>query len=331
MQRRSIISIAGASALAGLPFAQAQQQPGRVWRIGVLSTTTPSAGPDRLGDVFQDALRELGFEVGRNLLVERRSAEGRVDRLPGLAAELVGLKVDLIFAIAAGAVLAAQKATSTTPIVMAAVLDPIEYGFAQSLARPGGNITGVSLFGYDILGKQIELLRTMIPKLSRVAVLSNPASPVPLSVAMGVLAMLPKLGVTVVSVYARTAAEIGPAFASLKVAQVEAEAIIVGFDGLFYGQRERIAELAIKARLPSMFYLRQFVDAGGLISYGESGVDTMRLVAGFVAKILGGANPGQLPIQQPTKFELVVNARTALALDLKIPAELRLRADEVVG
>ena len=264
---------------------------------------------------------------GKNLVIEWRFAEGKLESLPGLAAELVQLKVDVIVAVPSGAIGAAQKATSTIPIVMATAGDPVGSGFVKSLARPGGNITGLSTMGGDTGAKLLDLLRSVVPKLSRVAVL-DPIGSGYRTTSKSVRAALQKAGVKTLVAEAWTSQEIENAFSMM--AREKADAVIVGTVTFSTLQQRQIAELALKYRLPSMFGNRGYVDAGGLMSYGTKFTDLYHRSATYVDKILKGAKPGDLPVEQPVTLELVVNLKTAKAIGLTIPQTILLRADEVI-
>ena len=323
-RRRELVIALGVGALvAPLPsFAQLQ---GKVWRVGFLSPTSASFSSPYT-DVFLKGMRDLGYVEGKNLVVEWRFADGKLERLPGLAAELVQLNVDVIVAGGSPAISAAQKATSTTPIVMTSAGDPVGSGFVKSLARPGGNITGLSVMSGDTSAKLLELLRSVVPKLSRVAMLTPSTTYGPLS--KGVQAAAQKAGVKTLVAEASTPQEIENAFSMM--VREKADAVIVGSPTTFAQQHRQIAELALKYRMPSMFQDRVYVEAGGLISYGQKFTDNYERAATYVDKILKGATPGDLPVEQPTKFELVINLKTAKALGLTIPQSVLLRADEVI-
>ena len=273
-------------------------------------------------------MRELGYVEGKNLVIEWRFAESQNTRLPGLAAELVQLKVDAIVTASPVATKATQKATGTIPIVMGTDPDPIGNGFVKSLARPEGNITGISSLIAQIIPKHLEMLRSIAPKLSRVAMLLNPANATHSSMLQNVQITAQQVGVTIVSGQARSAEELANAFAEM--VRQKAEALIVAGDGLFNNKQRAIAELATKYRLPSVSPRREYVEAGGLMNYGPDLTEQYRRAATYVDKILKGAKPADLPVEQPTKFELVINAKTAKALGLKIPQSLLISADKVI-
>jgi putative tryptophan/tyrosine transport system substrate-binding protein len=311
---------------ANAPAVEAQQ-PQRVPRVGVLSTATQSAPPMTLQlDAFLQGLRELGFVEGETIVFEYRSAEGNPDRLAGLAAELVRLKVDCIVTAGDSPSRAAKQATSTIPIVMANTSNPIQAGLVGSFARPGGNITGLASVSVDLAGKRLELLKEVVPKLSRVAFFSDPRSP------DGSLAETEGAaraqGVQVNPLEVRSLGELEDAFRA--AAKSRTSALIIGWGGLFVTHRARIIALADKYRLPAMYPEQEYVPAGGLMAYAANTTELYRRAAVYVDKILRGAKPGDLPIEQPTMFELVVNLKTARSLGLTIPESVRLRADEVI-
>ena len=324
--RRKLLVTLGAGALAfAAPPGSFGQQQGKVWRVGFLSPTSASFSSPYT-DAFLKGMRDLGYVEGKNLVVEWRFADGKLERLPDLAAELVQLKVDIIVTAGATAISAAQKATTTIPIVMASTGDPVGSGFVKSLARPGGNITGLSNMAGDIAAKFIELLRSVVPKLSRVAMLTPSATYGPLS--KGAQAAAQKAGVKTLVAEASTPQEIENAFSMM--VREKADAVFVGSPIVFAQQHRQIAELALKYQLPSLFQDRVDVEVGGLMSYGQKLTDSYQRSATYVDKILKGAKPGDLPVEQPVSFELVVNLKTAKALGLTIPQSLLLRADEVI-
>ncbi|HEV2009300.1 MAG TPA: ABC transporter substrate-binding protein [Burkholderiales bacterium] len=273
-------------------------------------------------------MSELGYVEGRNLLVEWRFADGEYERLPRMAAELVQLKVDAIMALGPPGAIAAQKATTTIPIVFVISVDPVDAGLVKSLARPGGNITGLSNLGGDISGKHLQMLLTMVPKLSRMAVLVNPANSAHATILKNVEVAAQKAGIKVLPVKAQTPQEIESAFSTMT--KENAGAVIVALDPLFIQQGLQIAVQAAKHRLPSIFANREYAEAGGLMSYGQNQVDIYRRAAEYVDRILKGAKPGDLPVEQPTKLELFINRKTAKALGLTIPQSLLISADKVI-
>jgi len=302
------------------------QAPPKAYRIGWLSVGAPGTGGVQT-EAFKQKLNALGHLEGQNIVFDIRYAEGKIDRLPGLAAELVALKPDVIFALTTNAALAARQATATIPIVFTFVTDPVGSGIVSSLAHPGGNITGVADFGIELAAKAIEMVRAIAPKSPRAAVLmsNNPTHPPQLKVMQDAAK---SAGITLVPTTAGSLEDLEKAFASL--AKEDAGALIVLGGAPYASQREKIAELAIKNKIPTIFLTRPYVDAGGLMSYGGNVRQLYALPAIYVDKILKGAKPGDLPIEQPTKFELVINLKTAKALDLTIPQSLLLRADEVI-
>jgi len=327
MDRRTFLAGTGAVLLAS-PRASEAQQAGKVPRIGYLRSTSPSDRPPLL-DAFRQGLRELGWVEGRNIVIDYRYAEGRFDRLPDLAAELVRLKVDIIVASPTPAAAAAKNATQTIPIVMIAVTDPVGLGLIASLARPGGNVTGLSYsVGPEIIGKQLELLKETVPKVRRVAILSNPANPSqPLS-RRELKVAARSLGVQLQLLEAQGPNEFDGAFAAMATERVGA--LVVMSDSMLNSHRTRLADLAARSRLPAAYGLRENVEAGGLVSYGPSVRDLFRRSATYVDKILKGAKPADLPVERPTKFDLVINLKTVKALGLTIPQSLLGRADEVI-
>ena len=327
MNRRAFLRTLSAGLLAA-PLAAEAQQAGRVPRIGFLNLTSPSDRPSHL-DAFRQRLRELGWVEGQNIVIDYRYAEGRVDRLPDLAAELVRLKVDLIVSGGTQAATAAKNATETIPIVMIAVRDPVGTGLIASLARPGGNVTGVSGYaGLEIVAKQLELLKETVPKIRRVAILSNPANAYHQLAIREVNVAARSLGVQLQLLEARGPNEFDGAFAAM--AKERVGALLVLSDAIFGSHRTRLADLAARSRLPAAYGVRESVEAGGLMSYGPSFLDLHRRAATYVDKILKGANPAELPVEQPTKFELVINLKTARTLGVTIPPSVLARADHVI-
>jgi ABC-type uncharacterized transport system substrate-binding protein len=329
MQRRAFIG-GFASALAVAPLTIGAQPTGKVYRIGYLSIGSTSMYTRPL-EAFREGLRELGWVEGRNVYIEYRFAEGHADRLPALADELVGLKVDIIVASPTPSAQAARDATRTIPIVGLSLTEPVAIGLVPSLARPGGNITGLT-YGVDteIFGKQLQLLKETIPNLRRVAVLSHPASggpSFPLRME-SVRRAARSLDLPLQILEVREPGDFEAAFAAM--VKERADALLLSGDAMFFVHRVRLAELALKNRLPSMSTQWQWVDAGGLMAYAPSFPDQWRRAATYVDKILRGAKPADLPIEQPTKFELVINLKTAKSLGLTIPQPLLARADEVI-
>jgi putative ABC transport system substrate-binding protein len=319
--------------LATLPLGARAQQPaprpaGKVPRIGYLAFNSPLTRAELL-EAFRQGLREFGWREGQNIAIEYRFAEGQVDRLPVLAAHLVREQVELVVAAGNASVLAASKATASIPIVAIGVADPVRLGLAASLARPGGNLTGLA-FGVELasITKALQLLKEAIPAARTVAVLSNPLNPSQPDAIANLAKAGRALGLDLQFVQAGSADEIDLAIAA--AVRERAAALLVASEALFIGQRVRIAEWTAKHRLPSMHGVRENVDAGGLLSYGPSLSAQARRAGSYVDKILKGAKPGELPIEQPTKFELVVNLKTAKALGITISQSLLLRADEVI-
>jgi putative ABC transport system substrate-binding protein len=312
------------------PLAAEAQQAAKVARIGYLSTNL--AASPHLRDAFRQGLRDLGYVEGRNVVVEFRDAEGKVDRFPALAAELVALKVDVI--VAEGGTLGprvAMQATRTIPIVFAGAGDPVGSGLVTSLARPGGNVTGLSGIGPELIGKRLELLKQAVPGVDRVAVLRQPVAlgertANDMLKAADVAARA--LGVQPQFIEARDPADLGRAFSDMSSARAGALTVLPA--NMFLREHRRLVDLAAKSRLPAVYTSREFVDAGGLMSYGASQPDLFRRAATYVDKILKGAKPGDLPVEQPTKFELVINLKTAKVLDLTIPRSVLAQADEVI-
>jgi putative ABC transport system substrate-binding protein len=311
------------------PCAVEAQPPGKVYRIGYLAPGSGTGDP-RPREAFREGLRDLGWVEGKNIAIDYRFAEGRLERLPDLAAELVRLKVDVIAAATALPVMAAKNATTTIPIVMLTVADPVGRGLVASLARPGGNVTGVAYgVGTETFGKGLELLKEAVPKVRRVAVLSNPDSPGQGLMITSVESAAQSLGLELQLVEARGPTQFDAAFAAMAKGRVMA-LLVVTDPTYLSGAAARLADLAVKSGLPSMHSQRAAVEAGGLMSYGPSIVDLFRRAGVYVDKILRGAKPADLPVEQPTKFELVVNLRTAKALGITIPPSVRARADEVI-
>ena len=299
------------------------QQAGKVYRIGVLGNEN---NPPWEG--FRQGLRDLGYVDGRNVTIEWRWSEGKTDRFPALATDLVALKPDIIVASGTQAVRAAMEATSAIPIVMTTSSYPEKIGLVKSLSRPGGNVTGLSNVGPELSGKKLELLREIAPKVSRVAVFWNPASPVEPLALQELLTAAAPVSVEIQSVEVRNPDDFSAAFAAVSSSRVHA-LLALGNPINFRGRR-LIADFALRNRLPSIYDERVFVDAGGLMSYAPSFTDSFRRAATYVDKILKGAKPADLPVEQPTKFELVINLKTAKALGLTIPPLLLLRADHVI-
>ena len=328
MDRRTFIGRVS-SALLAAPLAAEAQREAKIARLGFLS---PNLGTNpHLNEAFRQGLRDLGYVEGRNVVIEYRSADGKPERFPALAAELVALKVDVIVAPSTIAALAAKQATRTLPIVFAAAGDPVRSGLVASLARPGGNVTGLSLLAPELVGKRLELLQQAIEGVGLVAALWQPGAygeRADKDTLKGAEVAARALGMRLQFVEARGPADLDRAFADMTKAR--AGALTVLPSGMFIGERRRLVDLAAKNRLPAMYQTRESVDAGGLMSYGPNLADLFRRAATYVDKILNGAKPADLAIEQPTKFELVINLKTAKALGLTIPQSLLLRADEVI-
>jgi putative ABC transport system substrate-binding protein len=323
MNRRSFLGTL-ASGLLAAPLAARAQQAGKMARIAVLGATRPEDLPQWEG--LRQGLHERGYVEGQNIAIDYRWAQGRFERLPALAAELAGLKPAVIVAFVTQSSVAARKATSTIPIVMVAVADPIGAGLVPSLARPGGNVTGNSSVSVEVTGKSLELLKEVAPERRRVAVLWNPANAVLQNqMVKEAEAASRRLGVQVQIIAARDASEIDKAFQLMT--RERAEALAVLSDPIFIAARTQIVALAVKGRLPSV---SGYADAGGLMSYGPNFYELYRGAAGYVDRILKGAQPADLPIEQANKYELVINLKTAKALGLTIPPALLQRADQVI-
>jgi putative ABC transport system substrate-binding protein len=328
--RRTVRRLATALILLFLaaPFTAGAQPRGKVYRISYVVMATPEEQVP-LSKAFDDGLRELGYVEGRNIAVERRFAMGKQERLPALAAELAQLNVDVIVTGSNPVIAAVKRATATIPVVMATSRDPVGSGFIASLARPGGNITGLtSDAGPEIQSKRLELLKEALPKTLRVALLWNPLPPGAEIYRNEVENAARKLGMNLQAVEARGRDEFEAAFAA--IARQRADAVVVLPDPIFFTARIQVVALATKHRLPAVFHAREFVEIGGFMSYGSSFADQFRRAAVYVDKILKGAKPGDLPVEQATRFELVLNLKTAKALGINIPQSIMLRADRVI-
>jgi putative tryptophan/tyrosine transport system substrate-binding protein len=327
-RRKAILTLIG---LGTVPCAAEAQQTAKIPRIGYLATNLAGSGPARLHEAFLQGLRDLGYIEGRNVVIEYRDAQGKPETLPARAAELVARKVDVIFAPGTQHALAAQQATKTIPIVFADIADPVARGLVTSLARPGGNITGLANLQTDLVGKWLELLKQAVPGLSHVAFLWEPGY-LPESAQRDLKeraeAAAKAAGVRLRFVDVRTSEDIDRAFSDMIRSRVDA--VIVWGGVMFIYERRRIADLAAKNRLPGTYTMSEFVDAGGLMSYAPNIADNFRRAADYVDKILKGAKPADLPVEQPTKFELVINLKTANALGLAIPPSVLHRADRVI-
>ena len=317
-------------ALGASPLSGFAQQPPKMSRVGFLTPRSRPIAPnhDAFSDAFTTGMRERGYIEGKNLVVEWRYVDGPSAGLADLAADLVRLNVEVIVAYGTAAVQAAQRATKTIPIVIAAAADPVSSGLVASLSRPGGNTTGLSAIAVDLSQKHVELLKTMLPKLARVVVLTNPGNSSHAAVAKNVEAAATGFGIEVIVASARTPVEIAGAFAS--AARERAGAVIVAADAFFSGQGPPLADASVKNRMPTISIYQEHVATGGLMSYGQNIADFHRQSATFVDKILKGAKPENLPVEQPTRIEFHINGKTAKALGLTIPQLLLQRADEVI-
>jgi putative ABC transport system substrate-binding protein len=328
IDRRTFLAGTGA-ALFATSFAAEAQQAAKVARIGWLAANL--AASPHLPEAFRQGLRDLGYVEGRNVVIEYRDAEGKPERLPALAAELVALKVDVIVAGGTPQALAAKQATRTIPILFPVATDPITDGLVTSLARPGGNVTGLSFLAPELVGKRLELLKQAVPGVSRVAVLWQPGGlgeRTEKDMLKGAEVAARALGVRLQFVEARGPADFDRAFSEMTRAR--ADALTVLSSSMLFNERRRLVDLAVKNRLPAVYPYREAVDAGGLMAYGANVADLWRRAATYVDRILKGTKPGDLPVEQPTKFELVINLKTAKALGLTIPPSLLGRADEVI-
>jgi putative ABC transport system substrate-binding protein len=324
MDRRAFIANLSSGVLA-VPLRVFAQQQGKVWRVGILETISTAENAANL-DAFRQGLRELGYMVGQNVIIEYRSADGRGERFPELATELVQMKVDLIVTRGTPAAMAAKNATQRIPVVMASIGDPLT--IVTSLSHPGGNVTGLSSLTSDLEAKRVELLRELVPTAARLAALYDMGNPVFAVRWTEIQAATHSMGIQVQLLDARKPEDFARLFEA--ASRQRADALVVGQDGLLQANRRLIAELATEHRLPAIYVSMDFIDAGGLIAYGPSYPDLYRRAATYVDKILRGSKPGDLPIEQPTKFELVINLKAAKALGLRIPQSLLLRADEVI-
>jgi putative ABC transport system substrate-binding protein len=329
MKRAAVRSILIAVVLLAVAVIAEAQQPKKVPRIGYLSSSDPATESSR-SEPIRQALRELGYIEGQNIATEYRYSEGKNDRLPELAAELVRLKVDIIIAGGVPLVRAAKNATKTIPIIMAGQgSDPVEAGLVDSLARPGGNVTGITNLSRELGGKRLELLKEAVPKLARVAIIHEPAAGSVGEVNEILPVAARAMGLTVRFWEVRNASDFEKIFAALNKERPDGLYVLPGGGPLMFANEKRIVDFALKSRLPSIG-TREYVDAGGLMYYGADLADSYRRVAYFVDKILKGANPGDLPVEQPTKFELVINLKTAKQIGLTIPQSMLYRADRVI-
>jgi len=325
--KRRIFAVALCTVLFALCISAHAQQPTKIPRIGLLFTATPSAAAARI-EAFRQGLRELGYVEGKNILIEQRYAEGQLNHMNELAAELVRLKVDVIVTIGPAATRPAKEATHAIPIVMGVDDDPVGNGFVASLARPGGNITGLASLAPEIGGKQLELLKEIVPRLSRVAVLGTSTQPGNAQSLREAEVAAQALAVKLQYLDVLSPKDIEPVFRT--ASNGRAEAVLVLRASIFFSHRKQIVDLAAKRQLPAMYYTTEYVEEGGLMTYGVSITDLFRRAATYVDKILKGAKPAELPIEQPTKFELVVNLKTAKRIGLTIPPNVLARADKVI-
>jgi putative ABC transport system substrate-binding protein len=325
MDRRAFL--AGAAALLAAPLAAEAQQAGKVYRVGFLGNSTAALEANLVGP-FREGLRELGYVEGQNIAIEYRWAEGQYERFPALIAELLARKVDVIVTAGTPASLAVKKATTSVPLVMVAVGDPVGTGLVTSLARPGGNLTGLISIAPDLEGKRLELLREVVPKLSHVSVLTNPANPFHALSEKQVRAAASVMRMKVHFVNVRAEPEIDHAFGM--ITRQRPDGLIMLADRVFLHNRVRIADFATRNRIPGVYAYTELVDAGALMSFGPSYPGMHKRAAYFVDKILKGVKPADLPMEQPAKFELVINLKTAKVLGLTMPQSLLLRADRVI-
>jgi len=321
--RRIGLAVVLALSVVLAPLPDEAQPAGKVYRIGFLRAGPP---PGEFVEAFQQGLGARGYIDGRNVVIEYRSTDGSFDELSRLAAELVRFNVDVILASGAPAAFAARSATTKVPIVFVSVYDPVEIGLVASLARPGGNVTGLSQTSADLGGKRLELLKELVPKLKRIAILWHPANLTNLVQKKSVEVAARTTGVEIKSVPVQDPSHFGSAFEDAR----GVDALMQMDDPLFTTHRRQLAELAVRSRLPAIYGIRPIVDAGGLMFYGADSRDLYRRAATYTDKILKGAKPADLPIEQPTKYELVINLKTAKALGLTIPQTLLLRADQII-
>jgi putative ABC transport system substrate-binding protein len=325
VRRREFITLVGAAVVVLRPLPLNAQPSGKIWRIGVLETISMALNAPNF-DAFRQSLRDLGYVEGKNLIIEYRSAEGRGERFAELTADLLRLNVDVIVTRGTPAVLAAKSATTTTPIVMAAVGEPLMV--VSSLAHPGGNITGLSGYSTDLEAKRAQLVKELVPGATRIAGLYNMGNPVVPPQWDQLRTAAQKLGVEPQLLDVRKQGDIAPAFDAASAQH--ASAVMVGVDALTQENRTLIAKLAADHRLPAIYVSKEYVDAGGLVAYGPSYPDLYRRAAIYIDKIFRGTSPSELPVEQPTKFELIINLKAAKALGLTIPPTLLATADEVI-
>ena len=322
----SLVALAASPAILMQPHAASAQQRASPRRIGLLLVARSPQHEDV--QQFRQGLRDAGYTEGRDVVIEWRSADGDYSRLPQLAADLVQSKVDVIVVEGTVSAKALTRATSTIPIVMASIADPVGSGLVANLAHPGGNVTGLSMMIPDLDAKRLQLLKETIPRIARVAVVWNPGTPFHPQTIKDLKAAAPSLSIELSFSDMRTPKEFGPTFSTIR--RAHAQALYVIEDPFFFNHRQTLVKLALEAHLPAIFATKAYADAGGLMSYGVNYGEGFRRSAGYVDKILKGARPGDLPIEQPTKFELVVNLKTAKALGIEIPHSILLRADEVI-
>jgi ABC-type uncharacterized transport system substrate-binding protein len=326
MKAKLLIHALPAFILTAIHLAEAQQ-PKKVPRIGYLGATSRSTNPARI-EAFRQGLSELGYVEGKNIVIEYRFAEGKLDRFPALASELVRLKVDVVLTGGPIATRSAKQATATIPIVMAYDDDPVGSGFVTSLARPGGNITGLSTLAPEISGKQLELLKEVVPKVSRVAVLGNAIQPGNPQALREINLAADAFGVQLQYLEIQAPKDIGTAFQA--ASKGRADAILVMASPITFSQRRQVADLAVKVRLPTIYSRPEYVEDGGLVFYGVSYTDLFRRAATYVDKILKGTKPNELPVEQPKKFEFIINLKAANQIGLTIPPNVLVRADKVI-
>jgi putative tryptophan/tyrosine transport system substrate-binding protein len=326
MNRRAFVT--GLGAMLAAPLGAEGQQSAKVWRIGLLDYSAPDAARRDWWNAFMQQMRELGYVEGQNVRFEPRWAKGDSDRLQKLAADLVGHKVDLIVTAGASSAIVAKQATSTIPIVMATGTDPVELGLVAGLRQPGGNVTGMASLQSELAGKRLELVRAIAPHVHRIAILWDERNPGSRLAVHETEAAAGRAGFTITSLPVRSPADLEAAFATL--IRDRAGALNIVPSPMLFSHRARLAELAVKHRLPTVVGSREYVEAGGLAGYGTDYPELFRRAASFVDKILKGAKPADLPVEQPTKFELVINLKTAKALGLIMPPSLLLRADQVI-
>jgi putative ABC transport system substrate-binding protein len=325
--KNKIVTLALGAMLLALCFSAQAQQPRKVPRIGLLFSVSASSAADRI-EAFRQGLRELGYVEGSNIILEYRYAESRLDRLPALAAELVRLKVDVIVTSNQEPTRSAKIATATIPIVMARDTDPIGNGFVASLARPGGNITGLSSMAPEISGKHVELLKEIVPRLSRLAVLGTSNTPGNAQLIREIETAAGAFAVTPQYLDVLTVKDIEPAFRAARKAR--ADAILVLGSGIYASHRKKIVDLAVESRLPAIYRSREYMEVGGLMAYGLNPFDLDRRAAVYIDKILKGAKPADLPVEQPTKFVFIINLKAAKQIGLTIPPNVLARADKVI-